>query len=159
MMGDTRAVTGTDHEAEAVNAAAAALAKQRPHLWDVGFCEFRALARAIIAAVEPHLAAAERGRLADRQQMVDEVRAELDDAFQFTERDGSRHGYVTREWVQVLIATQAASAGAAEREQFRTLVTRWREAADSLASSNPAWSSHFYDSANELEALIDGSST
>jgi hypothetical protein len=56
-----------------------------------------------------------RERLADRSQMVGEVKGELDDAFQFTERDGSRHSYVTRAWVESLLSLHAASAAAAER--------------------------------------------
>ena len=70
-------------------------------------------AAAAIEAAAPLIRADERQRLADREEMVAEVKAELDDAFQFTKPDGSRHGYVTREWVEALIATQAASASAA----------------------------------------------
>lgn len=36
------------------------------------------------------------------------VDAELRDAFQFTNPDGSRHGYVTRAWVETLLATEYA---------------------------------------------------
>jgi hypothetical protein len=43
---------------------------------------------------------------------------------------------------------------AAERERIRPLVAQWRTGAGHLASSNAAWSSHFYDCANELERLI-----
>lgn len=43
---------------------------------------------------------------------------------------------------------------AAERARIGVLVDQWREGAKRLASSNPAWSSHFYDCANELERLI-----
>jgi hypothetical protein len=70
----------------------------------------------ILTAAAPLIAAAERSRLANRSQMIDEVKNELDDAFQFTNLDGSRHGYVTREWVQALLAIHAASAGAAQQE-------------------------------------------
>ena len=41
-----------------------------------------------------------------------EIEAELDDAFQFTEADGSRHSYVSRAWVEKLLA----AATTAERE-------------------------------------------
>jgi hypothetical protein len=34
------------------------------------------------------------------------------------------------------------------------VLPQWRKSADSLASSNPAWSSHFYDCALELDRLI-----
>ena len=36
----------------------------------------------------------------------------------------------------------------------RSLVAQWRRSADSLSSSDPAWSSHFHDCANELERLL-----
>lgn len=39
-------------------------------------------------------------------------------------------------------------------ERPRQLVGQWRDAADSLRSTNAAWSSHFYDCANELERLL-----
>jgi hypothetical protein len=69
--------------------------------------------RAFLAGWEA--AAAERERLAHREAMIGEVKNELDDAFQFTGEGGYRHGYVTREWVEALLATHAASAAAAER--------------------------------------------
>jgi hypothetical protein len=49
------------------------------------------------------------------------VKGALDDAFQFAERDGSRHSYVTREWVEALLATCAAATAAAERESIIAL--------------------------------------
>lgn len=67
-----------------------------------------------LEAAVPAIREAERQRLANRAAMLDEVRAELDDAFQFTQPGGSRHGYVTRAWVEALLATQAASAAEAE---------------------------------------------
>ena len=76
----------------------------------------------MLQAAAPALAAAERERLADRAKMLAEVRNELDDAFQFAEASGQRHGYVTREWVQALLATHAASAAAAEMERFALLL-------------------------------------
>lgn len=44
----------------------------------------------------------------------------------------------------------------AERElaAAEALVARWRTAAESLASTNAAWSSHFYDCASELERAL-----
>lgn len=79
------------------------------------------LVRNLLAGAVPLIQAAERERVADRQQVIDEVKAELDDAFQFTDRDGSRHGYVTRAWVESLLAHHAASAAAAERERVARL--------------------------------------
>lgn len=43
-------------------------------------------------------------------------------------------------------------------ERPRQLVGQWRDAADSLKSTNAAWSSHFYDCANELERLLAAAS-
>jgi transcriptional regulator with XRE-family HTH domain len=41
-----------------------------------------------------------------------------------------------------------------EIEAVRELAAQWRRTAESVASSNPGWSSHFYDCANELEAAL-----
>ncbi len=54
----------SDLPAEAVAAAAEAIAAQRRHLWDVDYCEVQALARAVLEAAAPHLVAAERERCA-----------------------------------------------------------------------------------------------
>jgi hypothetical protein len=54
---------------------------------------------------------------------------------------------------KVIIDAAIDEAVAAERERYRPLVAQWRKSADSLASSNPAWSSHFYDCALELDRL------
>jgi hypothetical protein len=94
-----------------------------------GMAEALNNAASIIEDRDRQLAAAraeERARLANRAEMIDEVRHELDDAFQFANADGSRHGYVTREWVQALLATHAASAGAAECERIITLASAMR---------------------------------
>ena len=48
------------------------------------------------------------------------------------------------------------AATRAERERIRPLVEQWRRAADHLASSNAAWSSHFYDCARALADLLGG---
>jgi hypothetical protein len=34
------------------------------------------------------------------------------------------------------------------------LISRWRVSARTLSSSHPAWSSHLYDCANDLEAAL-----
>jgi hypothetical protein len=39
-------------------------------------------------------------------------------------------------------------------ERPRQLVVQWRTAAEALRSTNAAWSSHFFDCANELERLL-----
>jgi hypothetical protein len=86
-------------------------------------------------AAEPYIAAAERARLANRSQMVDEVKHELDDAFQFTEPDGSRYSHVSRAWVEVLLAISAASAGAAEQERCARLAGQhWCDCGAALAA-------------------------
>jgi hypothetical protein len=84
----------------------------------------RGFVTAILAEAGPLIAAAERKRLADRQQVIGEVKNELDDAFQFTDRDGSRHSYVTRDWVQSLLAHHAASAAATECERIITVARK-----------------------------------
>lgn len=70
----------------------------------------------ILNAVAPLIRDDERQRLAGRRQMADEVRRKLDDAFQFTEDDGSRHSHVTRAWVEALLVAHSASVAAAEAE-------------------------------------------
>jgi hypothetical protein len=82
------------------------------------------LIRNILAAVVPLIQAAERERLANRAGMISEVKNELDDAFQFTSKDGSRWSHVARDWVESLLAVHAASAGAAEREACARLAER-----------------------------------
>ena len=52
------------------------------------------------------------------------------------------------EWLREVQRLREAS------ERPRRLVTQWRTAADALKSTNAAWSSHFYDCANELERLL-----
>lgn len=95
------------------------------------------LVRNLLAGAVPLIQAAERERLADRQQVIDEVKAELDDAFQFTDRDGSRHGYVTRAWVESLLAHHAASAVAAERERLAQLADQKRAGYEDLGTGEP----------------------
>jgi hypothetical protein len=46
----------------------------------------------------------------------------------------------------------------AGQERISALVSRWREAAASLAESNALWSSHFYDCASELERVLEATS-
>ncbi len=45
---------------------------------------------------------------------------------------------------------------AEERDRIRPLAARWRQSATHLAFTHPAWSSHFFDCAAELERLLDG---
>lgn len=45
-------------------------------------------------------------KAADSGPFAAAVESELDDAFQFTNPDGSRHGYVTREWVERLLGIE-----------------------------------------------------
>jgi hypothetical protein len=56
--------------------------------------------------------------------------------------------HTTVEWITEINRLR----GVAERP--RELVTQWRGAAKSLKSTNAAWSSHFYDCANELERTL-----
>ena len=65
-------------------------------------------------------------------------------------------GQMIYEQGKVIIDAAIGDAVAAERERFRPLVAQWRRGAEHLASSNPQWSSHFFDCALELERLIDG---
>jgi hypothetical protein len=41
------------------------------------------------------------------------------------------------------------------KHDIEKLIGKWRRSADSLAMSHPAWSSHFFDSALELERMLD----
>jgi hypothetical protein len=50
-----------------------------------------------------------------------EIKAELTDAFQFTNADGRRHGYVTREWVESLLIRHATAVASSERDSIRNL--------------------------------------
>jgi hypothetical protein len=61
---------------------------------------------------------------------------------------------VTRYYGLTATVNPVAAAVAAERERISSLVGQWRTAGEHLASSNAAWSSHFYDCANELERLL-----
>jgi len=66
------------------------------------------------------------------------------------ERDVERHlsSHSLLEWARQVQNLRE------QAERPRQLVAQWREAADSLKSTNAAWSSHFYDCANELERVL-----
>jgi hypothetical protein len=59
-----------------------------------------------------------------------------------------------RNVAEVMLAAAAPAIRAQERERIRPLVAQWRKSAESLESSHPQWSSHFYDCALELDRLI-----
>ena len=86
--------------------------------WLTGWDDLDEDQREVDMLIGEAVAEAERGRLSHREAVLASVKAELDDAFQFSGKDGVRHAYVTREWVQVLLAEYAASAAAAERESI-----------------------------------------
>ena len=68
--------------------------------------------------------------------------------------DGSACGY--EEGTQLASVAPLITDHDAMLERLRSLVAQWRKSAESLASSNPGWSSHFYDCALDLERLIEG---
>jgi hypothetical protein len=83
--------------------------------------DWRAVADAVQMFAEMRDGAARPGPPA---QVTGDVKGKLDDAFQFTERGGSRHSYVSREWVETLLAHHAAAAVTAERERCIEVVLR-----------------------------------
>jgi len=80
------------------------------------------------------------------------------DAVSEPEWDGepfiAAEGWREEAGIRFVPESAVAEAVAAERERIRPLIARWRRTGGSLAASHPAWASHFYDCANELEHLI-----
>jgi hypothetical protein len=116
------------------------LAKSRHDLIDIA-----------LDAAEPGIRADERERLGHREAVAASVSGELDDAFQFTDNDGSRHSYVTRAWVEALLAKYAASAAAAERER---LLSELRIQFDAPRGADTSFLDGWRTAVSEFRAII-----